>query len=325
MNTEKFIKPQKTGMEPKQIKDILTGVFLYLLLVGVMYIVPISGIITWLFFPLPVLFFRLKTGRRNGMIIMLASLVLFMIITMDIAVTIIYFGSLLITGFVLGECIEKNLSVEKIILYPFLFAFGCWMAVILFYLGISDHGAGQFLSEYIEGYKALIAQFINELLVIYPEMNLDQKALARRVIAVFTIAPGIFLISYIMMIYMNLIIIKRILLKKGIVISTIENLNLWKSPEFLVYGLILVSVLSFFASGVIRGVAVNLIVILLMIYCFQGIAVVSFFFQKKKVSPVFRFILYLLIVMMPHILLLVVGCGLFDNWFNFRKLNITES
>ena len=310
-------------MKPKQITDILTGIFLYLLLIGTMYLIPLSGIVSWLFLPLPVLYFRLKTGRQYGMIIMLASLFLFMIITRNIAVTALYFGSLLITGFVIGECIEKHLPVEKIVLYPFLLVLGFWLAVILFYFGPSAQEIERLIPEYIARYQALTAQFLTELQGAYPDMTLDPKMLEQRVITVLTIAPGMFICSYIMMIYMNLIIIKRILVKQGIVVSTIENLNLWKAPEFLVYGLIALSVLSFFASGVIKVVSINLIIILLLIYCFQGIAVVSFFFRKKKVPPIFRFILYLLIAIMPQILLLVIGCGLFDNWFNFRKLNTT--
>jgi uncharacterized protein YybS (DUF2232 family) len=312
-------------MKPKQITDILAGIFLYLILISIMYVIPIAGIITWLFLPLPVLFFRLKTGRKNGMIIMLASLVVFMIITGNIAVTIFYFGSLLMTGFVIGECIENHLPIEKIMLYPFLLALGFWMAGILFYSGLSGQEVGQFISEYIARYQAVSGQLFTGLEGTYPDMAVDRRIFERNVTLVLMISPGLFVCSYLMMICMNLIIIKRILLKQGIVVSSIDNLSLWKAPEFLVYGLIAVSILSFFASGFLKIVSVNLIVILLLIYCFQGIAVVSFFFQKKQVPPMFRFILYLLVAIMPQILLLVVGCGLFDNWFNFRKLNTTTA
>ena len=312
-------------MKPKQITDILAGIFLYLILISIMYVIPIAGIITWLFLPLPVLFFRLKTGRKNGMIIMLASLVVFMIITGNIAVTIFYFGSLLMTGFVIGECIENHLPIEKIMLYPFLLALGFWMAGILFYSGLSGQEVGQFISEYIARYQAVSGQLFTGLEGTYPDMAVDRRIFERNVTLVLMISPGLFVCSYLMMICMNLIIIKRILLKQGIVVSSIDNLSLWKAPEVLVYGLIAVSVLSFFASGFLKIVSVNLIVILLLIYCFQGIAVVSFFFQKKQVPPMFRFILYLLVAIMPQILLLVVGCGLFDNWFNFRKLNTTTA
>jgi uncharacterized protein YybS (DUF2232 family) len=312
-------------MKLKQITDILTGIFLYLLLISTMYIIPLSGIVSWLFLPLPVLYFRLKTGRRYGIIIMLASLLIFMMITGNIVVTILYFGSLLITGFVIGECIERQLPVEKIVLYPFLLVLGYWLAVILFSFGLSAQEIAHFVTEYAARYQALTAQFLTELQGAYPEMALDQKIIEQRVVTVLTIAPGMFTCSYIMMIYMNLIIIKRSLTKQGIVVSTIENLNLWKAPEFLVYCLIALSVLSFVASGVLKFVSVNLVVILLLIYCFQGIAVVSFLFRKKEVPPIFRFILYLLIAIMPQILLLVVGCGLFDNWFNFRKLKTMDS
>ena len=221
--------------------------------------------------------------------------------------------------------IENHLPIEKIMLYPFLLALGFWMAGILFYSGLSGQEVGQFISEYIARYQAVSGQLFTGLEGTYPDMAVDRRIFERNVTLVLMISPGLFVCSYLMMICMNLIIIKRILLKQGIVVSSIDNLSLWKAPEFLVYGLIAVSILSFFASGFLKIVSVNLIVILLLIYCFQGIAVVSFFFQKKQVPPMFRFILYLLVAIMPQILLLVVGCGLFDNWFNFRKLNTTTA
>jgi uncharacterized protein YybS (DUF2232 family) len=64
----------------------------------------------------------------------------------------------------------------------------------------------------------------------------------------------------------------------------------------------------------------NGLIILMMVYFFGGIAIVSFYFEKKKFPLALRFFLYSLIALQQFILLFVIGLGFFDMWLNFRKL-----
>jgi uncharacterized protein YybS (DUF2232 family) len=61
----------------------------------------------------------------------------------------------------------------------------------------------------------------------------------------------------------------------------------------------------------------------MFVYFFQGIAIVSFLFQKKSAPFALRSFFYILIAIQPLFMLLVIGVGLFDTWFNFRKLDTT--
>jgi uncharacterized protein YybS (DUF2232 family) len=56
------------------------------------------------------------------------------------------------------------------------------------------------------------------------------------------------------------------------------------------------------------------------VYFFQGIAIVSFYFNKKKFPRMIRIFLYTLVAVQQLVLLAVIGLGFFDMWFNFRKL-----
>jgi hypothetical protein len=64
----------------------------------------------------------------------------------------------------------------------------------------------------------------------------------------------------------------------------------------------------------------NGVLVLTTIYFFQGIAIVSFFFEKKDFPPLLRYIFYGFIGMQLMMVWLVSGVGFFDMWFNFRKL-----
>ncbi len=66
--------------------------------------------------------------------------------------------------------------------------------------------------------------------------------------------------------------------------------------------------------------ALNGMVVLTIIYFFQGIAIISFYFEKKKIPMAIRTLLYGTIIIQQIFLLVIAGIGFFDVWLNFRKL-----
>jgi hypothetical protein len=72
-------------------------------------------------------------------------------------------------------------------------------------------------------------------------------------------------------------------------------------------------------------IGLNSLLVILVIYFFQGIAVVSYFFEKKRFPTFLRLIFYTLLAIQQLFLLCVIGIGLFDIWINFRKLNVENN
>ena len=312
-----------TLIQPSAIKDILTGILLCMLIIAIMYILPLIGVFAWMFLPLPVLFYRLKTGRNGGGIIMVTSLAVLILLTSNFAFNTLYFGSLLMTGFFLGECIEKHLSIEKIMLYTGLAVLGIGVAILLIYSLTYTQGIEHLISNYVTRYQALSSQLFSESAQLYPDMKVDTQMLEKAGSVFVMIFPGIFINSYLTMVWLNILLIKKLLLKKGINLTSIENLNQWKAPDYLVFGVIGLSILIFLPVDALKFIAVNCLIILMFVYFFQGIAVVSFFFQKKSAPSALRFFFYILIAIQPLFMFLVIGLGLFDTWINFRKLDTT--
>jgi len=94
-------------------------------------------------------------------------------------------------------------------------------------------------------------------------------------------------------------------------------------PFFLIYFLIIVLVLVLLPKTKVAGL--NGILMVAPLFLIQGISILDFywgnFFSKSK------FLLYLLIFAMAlnfPLLVLVSLVGMFDIWFNFRKIKITE-
>lgn len=98
--------------------------------------------------------------------------------------------------------------------------------------------------------------------------------------------------------------------------------SLWKSPEYLVWFLIAGGFGGLLADGWVQVAAWNLLAVLLPLYFLQGMAVVSFFFQRKGFSPLMRAMGYMLLMLINPFQLLVAGIGVFDLWVDFRKPRI---
>ena len=96
-------------------------------------------------------------------------------------------------------------------------------------------------------------------------------------------------------------------------------LNLWKAPEYLVWGVIGCGLSLFLPNTAIKVIGLNGLLILMTVYFFQGIAIVSFYFDKKRLPRFVRVFLYTLIALQQLILLAVIGLGFFDLWVNFRR------
>jgi len=93
----------------------------------------------------------------------------------------------------------------------------------------------------------------------------------------------------------------------------------WKTPEQLVWVLIVAGFLVAFVSGWIGIFALNLLVIMLPVYFLQGLAVIDCFFRRRAFSPFIRAVGYLLVTLVNPLPMVVTGLGIFDLWADFRK------
>ena len=95
---------------------------------------------------------------------------------------------------------------------------------------------------------------------------------------------------------------------------------LWVFPDRLVWGGILGGFLMVTRIRPLVTIGINVVILLLAIYFLQGMAIVSFYFKKKKVPLGFRVMGYTMIGLIQFLLILVAALGLFDIWADFRNL-----
>jgi uncharacterized protein YybS (DUF2232 family) len=58
-----------------------------------------------------------------------------------------------------------------------------------------------------------------------------------------------------------------------------------------------------------------------VVYLFQGLAIVSYYFERWKLPRLFRTAAYAIILIQQFFTLGAMLLGLFDMWFDFRRLS----
>lgn len=103
--------------------------------------------------------------------------------------------------------------------------------------------------------------------------------------------------------------------------------SLFRVNEWIVY-LLTASWLTVLLAGqykFIWGIALNIGLILCLIYTIQGLAVISHFFERKQWPKIYGILLILFAVVLGFqvaffVLTMLMGIGVIDFWMNFRKI-----
>lgn len=100
----------------------------------------------------------------------------------------------------------------------------------------------------------------------------------------------------------------------------LQALSRWRTPEWVVWLLIVSGFTLFVAHGGVAVVAANLFAVVIAGYFGQGLAIVSYYFQRFSLPRGLRIATYLVIALQQVAAALVVALGVFDLWGDFRQL-----
>jgi uncharacterized protein YybS (DUF2232 family) len=132
--------------------------------------------------------------------------------------------------------------------------------------------------------------------------------------------PALAAASTLMVVWANLLLARAVFQRLGLAFPDYGPLDHWRAPEPLVWAAIASGVLLLLPGLGLKMLGLNGVIVLMTVYFFQGIAVVAFFLRKKQVPRLVRVMLYFIVAVQQLVMLLVIGVGFFDTWFNFRKL-----
>jgi uncharacterized protein YybS (DUF2232 family) len=311
--------PSLTHDEPYKEFVVATAVTTLVALAG-LYL-PVLGVVVSLFVPLPVLFYRVKLGRPWGTLILIAAtfVVAFMMRWDAIPTTALFF-ELGLVGLVLAEILALNLSLEKTVAVTTGIAVAGAMVMLSLYGFFSAKSLWSLASAYLYENLELVMAMYKNMEGTEEAAEILSQSMEGIVYVMLRILPAIAVASILFIVWSNLLLARPLLQSRHLSCPDFGNLNEWRAPETLVWVVILSGCLLIVPQLGVKLLGVNGLIVMMMIYFFQGIAIVSFYFEKKEVPRILRGLLYGLIVLWQPALLLVMVAGLFDMWIDFRRI-----
>lgn len=300
------------------ISDFLMGISLILSFFLALITLPGLGLAIGLLIPLSIAFYFRKLGRGYGML-MLGAVVVLAVSVAGKMVGGFFLAEFAVMGIALSEVVGMKLPLGRGVLVS---AFASLIGSILLLaaaLSSVDKGLPEAISEHIQ-------QNVRDTIDAYKRVGLPEEQVKRLTelterleTVILKTFPSLAFIGMASVAISNLLALKWLLKRKGIEEYVVEP-SVWRSPEPLVWVLIAGGLLLLLKGEWARTMGLNLLIVSGGVYLFQGIAILSFYFKKMETPLILRIFGYLLVLFQQIFTILVIGFGLFDLWFDFRRL-----
>lgn len=274
----------------------------------------------WFIIPLPFLYYSSKLGYRQGLKLIGLTLLIVFVVGRLTGINDLFFiiVELSLLGLVMSEIYKRNLGLEKTI----LLGTGLMLTIsfIILFLTAKSNNTGPF--DFI---RHSFTSEIRNIIRVSKEAgyNLDQAQLDEAAIVKtwLMISPSLLIIGTGFVVWLNIILSKPLFKLTKIKYPDFGPLDRWKTPDILVWGIIAAGFTYFFLPSWLRLVAINVLIVMGVVYTFHGLAIVIFYLNKHRFSLFSRVAIYFVLFSgwffsLPALTL----AGIFDQWVDFRKI-----
>jgi uncharacterized protein YybS (DUF2232 family) len=285
---------------------------------------PILGFFCTVGIPLPTIYYRAKLGRKAGMLVPAVALLTLVPLFGGVSIDLLYFFELVLIGFVLCELLGRNLAIEKTVMLTCAATLAAGAAVLFLHSVSNATGIDTLISAYVRKNLEATVVLYEGMGVPTDTIHLIRDSLDGIQYVLVRILPALAVASVLFVTWASLLLARPLLKRSNLFFPDFGRLNLWKSPEPLVWVAIACGLILMIPDRTVKLLGINGLLILMTIYFFQGIAIISYYFERKRFPRILRIFLYSLIALQQIVLLVVVALGFFDMWINFRKLGRDE-
>lgn len=281
----------------------------------------------WLHLFLPLLSFFLlsryggHTGKRVLFVSIAISLLAYLVLRrFDL---FIFSLALLFSGYILYLSAVRADSPFISGLKTSIALAASWVTVLtVLSFGAGGSVYGQFISTFDQGINEALFYYRQSDSVTADTLVMLESTLNQMRVIVPIVMPSI-LGSFILVITWFTMIAGNKLVLKINGQAPWDNYRNWQLPEKLIWLGIIGGLLALVPIQLPRSIGVNGLILLSIIYCFQGFAVTVFYMNRWSVPLLFRSFIYVMIIFQSFGTLLLLIFGIADIWFDFRKLKVT--
>jgi uncharacterized protein YybS (DUF2232 family) len=298
--------------------QVLICVALTVMLFAAARYVPVTGLLVSLLAPTPILLVTLREGLYTGLSVLGLS-------TLGLA---LWFGHLPsglflaeygVMAVVLAGAIRRRWPMERAILAATALPVVASGALIGLLLSSIDFDLGALQQHLEEDLGQALRPLLSEA---GAPSDAELRGYVQEVFAtVVRLFPALFVLSTAAGVLLNYAVVCMLWRRLGSGLPLPEmKLARWKAPEVCVWVLIAGGLGSFVPLPAVQMVGLNVLLLVSVVYLAQGIGVMAFYLNRASVPLLLRGLAYLVLLIQPLFLLGVAACGLFDLWFDFRRI-----
>jgi len=310
---------KESAEDPKYVQHILL-VTAVILLPGLL-----GAIFAWVHGLLPLLiFYYLKRyGKIKGKKFILIGCVLACVagLAFQILEQLLFSLTLIPMGFILADSVDNGDSISLAGIKGTLALAGSWFLVTsILTLGLEHHPYILLINSLNQGMDEAIRYYKENSSVPAETLYLLEQAFIQTKIWLPKVMPGILACITVLITWFTMAIGNR-MLHKNTGSGPWPEYRHWILPEKLVWILIVSAILVVLPIEPGRTIGSNVLMVSSLLYCFQGIAIMLFYFSKWNVPLFLRTLIYVLLFIQTFGVILLGVIGVADVWFDIRRLN----
>jgi uncharacterized protein YybS (DUF2232 family) len=284
--------------------------------------IPFVGPFLSLLAPLPFLYYAVKLGMRRG-----AFLGVLTAVVIGLAARLAGFTQMLIfalefglLGLVLAELYRRRESIGRTILLAEGFMLLVSFGILFLFVLSSGQGPVTVTMEYLQRHLEESMRTYQEM-GLSPEKSAELEAFGKQALGTLRkIFPALMVLGTGFVVWLNIMVSRPLLRARGLPAPDFGPLERWRAPEHLIWAVIAAGFSLLVLSGALWWAAVNVLIVTMTVYMFQGLSILVFLLNKYRVPTWARAGIYLLIILQQLFLLLMAMAGLFDQWIDLRRI-----
>jgi uncharacterized protein YybS (DUF2232 family) len=229
-----------------------------------------------------------------------------------------YLLEMVFLGLFLGTGMRMGWSTERTIGSASVLVFVAGASVFWFTNGGPE---GTLMAQVEKEFQQAVTAALDQYAGTSVDRSLIDESVQQFIPVMVRLLPGFSLATSILIAWLNVLVARRYCRIHHVILPPWPDWAEWKAPEGLIWGLIGAGFALLVSSGSARIACFNILVVLSIVYLLQGLAIVSFYMDKWKLPRFLRAIVYGFLLLQQFATLGAVFLGIFDMWFDFRRLS----
>jgi uncharacterized protein YybS (DUF2232 family) len=293
---------------------VIKGGAATIVLVLVYLAVPILGMLSGIVSPFPALFYGIRNGIGTAAAIVALSAAVLAVLEPSGALLYLFQGGIVSLCLVLF--LGRGIAGSKAVALTTAVDVGLIGISAAAFSMISGVNLQAFIEKGIAASIARTAEIYQKSGLSGEDLDAAKGALAESAALISRTYPAFVLIGIAAVAAVNLLLAAR---NSNLAASiSVGPFRSYRNTDHLVWVLIAGGFALAFGTPLLKVAGLNLVLIAVVLYLVQGVAVITAFFDRYAVSRVMRIIFWVFFGLQPFLAMAVALLGLFDLWGNFR-------